>query len=64
MVGVGDVAASVHAPRLPQPQTVPEVMGAAVYGLGEGVWGGDELLPWPGSSSPTRGRFPEGVIQK
>lgn len=62
LVGVGDVAASVHAPGLPQSQMVPN--GVVVYGLGKGARGRDELFPWLGSSLQARDRFPEGVIQK
>lgn len=36
-MGVGDVAASVHALGLLQPRVVPELNGLVVYGLGGGA---------------------------
>lgn len=62
-MGVGDVAASVHALRLLQPQMAPELNGLVVYGLGGGARGGDELFLQPGSSLQARGRSLKGVIQ-
>lgn len=37
LVGVSDVAAFVHAPRLPQPQMVPEPNAVLVSGQGKGA---------------------------